>query len=137
MSSYRIFKSFRFEAAHHLTGLPEGHQCSRVHGHSYRITVILESDSLVIPGFVADFGDLGPVKKWIDSTMDHQDLNEVLGPWWVAAGLEEDTAPTSEHLAELVYNVVRYALSLPLGVTDALVAVRISETETSCAEYRP
>jgi len=136
--SYTIFKSFRFEAAHHLTGLPEGHQCGRIHGHSYRVTVILESDGLVIPGFVADFGDLKPVKKWIDDTMDHQDLNKVLGPWWIKAGLDEDTAPTSEHLAELIYNIVRYAhIDVPSSVTLNLAAVRISETETSCAEYRP
>jgi 6-pyruvoyltetrahydropterin/6-carboxytetrahydropterin synthase len=136
--SYTIFKTFRFEAAHHLTGLPDGHQCGRVHGHSYRVTVILESAGLVIPGFVADFGDLKPVKQWVDATLDHQDLNAVLGPWWVRAGLDEDTAPTSEHLAELIYTAVRYLIpDLSPGVTSSLAAVRISETETSCAEFRP
>jgi 6-pyruvoyltetrahydropterin/6-carboxytetrahydropterin synthase len=107
MSRYTIYKSFRFEAAHHLTGLPDGHQCGRQHGHSYRVTVILEADELVIPGFVADFGDLKPVKRWVDTVMDHQDLNEVLPEWWTRAGLDADTAPTSEHLAELVYTVIK------------------------------
>lgn len=137
--SYTIWKSFRFEAAHHLTGLPEGHQCGRQHGHSYRVTVELSGEGLVIPGFVADFGDLKPVKRWLDTVFDHQDLNEVLGPWWKLVGLDEDTAPTSEHLAWLIYTVIKdsYISGLPLGVTSSLTAVKISETETSCAEYRP
>ena len=136
--SYTIWKSFRFEAAHHLTGLPEGHQCGREHGHSYRVTVELSSEGLVIPGFVADFGDLKPVKQWIDSTLDHQDLNKVLGPWWIKAGLDEDTAPTSEHLAEMIYWVIREAhIPVSSAVTMSVTAVKISETETSCAEFRP
>lgn len=136
--SYKIWKSFRFEAAHHLTGLPEGHQCGRQHGHSYRVTVELAGEQLTDPGFVTDFGDLKPVKRWLDTVFDHQDLNEVLGPWWVRVNMDKDTAPTSEHLAELIYWVIKqsHISGLSLGVTTGLRAVRIAETETSCAEYR-
>lgn len=137
--SYTIWKSFRFEGAHHLTGLPEGHQCGRQHGHSYRVTVELAGDILVEPGFVADFGDLKPVKRWLDSVFDHQDLNEVLRPWWITAGFDGGTTPTSEHLAELIYWVIKesHISGLPRAVTSSIIAVKISETETSCAEYRP
>lgn len=137
--TYTIRKTFRFEAAHHLTGLPEGHQCGRPHGHSYRVTVELSEDDLVPPGFVADFGDLKPVKLWLDAVFDHQDLNEVLGPWWERAGLDYATAPTSEHLAELIYTVIKdsHISGVPWPVVNALSAVGVSETETSWAEYRP
>src|SRR5215468_9371730 len=35
MPYYTISKFFEFSAAHHLTGLPDDHPCSRVHGHNY------------------------------------------------------------------------------------------------------
>lgn len=137
--SYTIWKSFRFEGAHHLTGLPEGHQCGRQHGHSYRVTVELSDDGLIGPGFVADFGQLKPVKLWLDTVFDHHDLNEVLGPWWKRVGLDEDTAPTSENLAYLIYWVIKesHISGLSSEVTSSVSAVKISETETSLAEYRP
>jgi len=137
--TYTISKTFRFEAAHHLDGLPEGHQCGRVHGHSYRVTLELSNIELTGPGFVIDFGELKPVKTWIDSVFDHQDLNKVLQSWWKRIGLDEDTAPTSENLAYLIYWVIRdsHVSGLPLGHSPMLSAVRISETESSWAEYRP
>lgn len=90
---FRIGKSFTFESAHHISGLPDGHKCARPHGHSYTVTVMLERQELVEPGFVTDFGELTPFKRYIDECLDHRDLNEVL-----------DIPPTSEllahHLAE-------------------------------------
>lgn len=139
MNPYKISKTFRFEAAHHLTGLPDGHQCARIHGHSYKITVVLESDELVIPGFVADFGDLRPVKEWIDNCLDHRDLNEVLPTWFLRTGQDPGTAPTSEHMAELVYWLIKdsHLAGVKIEVVSTLAAVIVSETETSSAEYRP
>ncbi|MFW2389327.1 MAG: 6-pyruvoyl trahydropterin synthase family protein, partial [Polyangiales bacterium] len=34
-----IWREFRFEAAHLLPNVPEGHKCKRLHGHSYRVRV--------------------------------------------------------------------------------------------------
>ncbi|MGA0420428.1 MAG: 6-pyruvoyl trahydropterin synthase family protein, partial [Phycisphaerales bacterium] len=31
----------RFEAAHRLPRVPEGHKCGRLHGHSFRVTVTI------------------------------------------------------------------------------------------------
>lgn len=39
---HRIAKSWRFEASHQLGHLPQSHQCSRLHGHGYRVEVVLE-----------------------------------------------------------------------------------------------
>lgn len=137
--TYTIRKTFRFEAAHHLTGLPEDHQCAREHGHSYKVTIELASDELAAPGFVADFGDLKPVKDWIDECLDHQDLNEVLPTWFFRAGQDPATAPTSEHMAFLIYWLIKdaYMSGTKIEVISTLVAVVVSETETSWAEYRP
>jgi 6-pyruvoyltetrahydropterin/6-carboxytetrahydropterin synthase len=34
-----LAKTYRFEAAHWLPHVPEGHKCGRPHGHSYEISV--------------------------------------------------------------------------------------------------
>ncbi len=35
-------KEFRFEVAHFLPNVPETHQCRKMHGHSYLVTVRAE-----------------------------------------------------------------------------------------------
>ena len=91
--SHMIRKRFSFEAAHRLAGLPEGHKCGRQHGHSYTVEVMLAATQLSGPGFVADFGDLDPLKEYLAGVFDHQDLNEVL-----------DVEPTSENLARVLFD---------------------------------
>ncbi|MFD9214940.1 6-pyruvoyl tetrahydropterin synthase family protein [Streptomyces sp. NPDC059544] len=55
---HRIAGRFRFEAAHRVPGLPDGHEYARLHGHAYTAEIILTADDLVPPGFVKDFADL-------------------------------------------------------------------------------
>lgn len=121
---YRIGKQFTFEAAHHLPGLPAEHKCARVHGHSYTAEFVLAAERLIPPGFVADFTDLAPVKQYIAKSLDHRDLNEVLG-----------VDPTSEAIAEHLASwfVDHLAGELP----GRLALVRVWETATSYAEYIP
>ncbi|GAB3160941.1 6-carboxytetrahydropterin synthase QueD [Micromonospora sonneratiae] len=121
---YRIGKQFRFEAAHSLPNLPEGHQCARVHGHSYTVEVHLVSDELTQSGFVVDFAELGPFSTHIRDNFDHHDLNTVL-----------DAPPTSEHLAAYFYRWCCDHLRLPDQVR--VERVRISETASTFAEYAP
>ena len=61
--SHTIGKRFSFEAGHRLGGLPEGHKCGRLHGHSYTVEVMLTATALSGPGFVADFAALDPLKE--------------------------------------------------------------------------
>jgi 6-pyruvoyltetrahydropterin/6-carboxytetrahydropterin synthase len=121
---FAIGKSFTFEAAHHLDGLPEGHKCARPHGHSYRAEVILESETLTGPGFVADFATLMPVKAFLDSQWDHRCLNEVLAT----------CQPTCENLARYLFEWCR--ANLDGQAARLVVAVRVSETSATWAEYR-
>lgn len=117
--SYKIWKEFKFAASHVLHGLPEGHQCGRMHGHNYLIEVELESDELDQTGFVVDFGELKPIRTWIDNTLDHRHLNDIF-PF----------NPTAENMAEFMYNHFKTIFS-------QIVAIRVRETDTSWAEYRP
>lgn len=87
-----IERTFRFEAAHRLPNLPEDHKCFRLHGHSFRATVVV--DGRVDPhlGWIVDFASLDEAWKPLHDLLDHRYLNEV-------PGLEN---PTSEHLARFI-----------------------------------
>lgn len=85
---FTITKEFGFEAAHQLKGLPDGHQCSRLHGHSYRVIVELRSEQLNQHGFVVDYGDLQPLGDYLKLNYDHRFLNDIFAQ------------PTAEIIAE-------------------------------------
>ena len=116
---FRIWKSSRFSASHQLNGLPEDHQCSRLHGHNYTIEVELTAPGLDEVGFVKDFGALADLKDYIDREWDHRHLNDLL-PY----------NPTAENMARHLYNWCK--LKWP-----ETSAIRVQETATSWAEYRP
>src|ERR1700743_2571868 len=53
--------------------------CGRLHGHTYQVEVTLQSSALDDTGFVRDFHELAALKQFIDGTLDHKHLNDVLG----------------------------------------------------------
>jgi 6-pyruvoyltetrahydropterin/6-carboxytetrahydropterin synthase len=121
---HTIGKRFSFSASHRLPGLPAGHKCGRPHGHNYTVELVLGCDELIEPGFVTDFTDLAPFKAYLDDTFDHRDLNEVL-----------DRPPTSERLAE---HFAWWAMEhLEPVLHGRVLRVRVSETDSTWAEYTP
>lgn len=96
----------RFEATHHLDGLSAGHQCGRRHGHSYLVTA---SDDDGRPAVVPK-----KLRRHIEDVLDGTVLNKTV-PF----------NPTSELLS--AYLLEQHA--------DGPAAIRVSETETSWAEY--
>lgn len=125
--TYRIAKRFEFAASHVLDGLPDGHQCGRLHGHNYAVEVELEGDELDGTGFVLDYGELAPFKRMLDDELDHRHLNDVV-----------PMQPSAELLAAWLYTRACALLLEPLEDRDASVAaVRVYETPKTCAEYRP
>lgn len=116
--NYQITKQFHFSASHVLMGLVEGHKCGRLHGHNFIVEVVLESPMLDRRGFVVDYGELAELKTYIDTRLDHRHLNEVL-----------DCNPTAENLARHLYDFCKERWV-------QTVAVRVSETPKTWAEYR-
>lgn len=114
---YAITKEFTFEAAHHLVGLPDTHKCSKPHGHSYVVKVELQVPILNEVGFVVDYGDLKPLKDYIDQTLDHRDLNEVFA-------FQTSAENIARHLFEWCHD--RWPQT---------VAVHVSETAKTWASY--
>lgn len=117
--TYTIRKRFTFSASHQLTGLPAGHQCARLHGHNYVVVLELSSHTLDATGFVRDFGELEPFKRFLADTLDHRHLNDVL-----------EVQPTAENLARYLYDIAA-------TWWDNVTAVSVAETDTTIAEYTP
>lgn len=115
---YKISKEFPFSAAHSLFGLADDHPCSRMHGHNYVVTVHLRSKELNKQGFVRDYNELRLVKEYIDSTLDHRNLNDILTP----------LNSSAENLAKMLYDVFKPLL-------PELYAIEVSETPKTSAIY--
>jgi 6-pyruvoyltetrahydropterin/6-carboxytetrahydropterin synthase len=123
-----ITKTFHFSASHRLSKLPEGHKCTRLHGHNYTVTIELAGD-LDDAGMVIDYGELAPFRQWIDDNLGHRHLGvwDVYGP--DGAVLDKavlDYEPTAELLAQQLLDV---AESMFRGVT----AITVSETAGTSA----
>ena len=74
-----IFKVFRIEAAHRLPNVPEGHKCSRLHGHSFAIELHVGGMPDAHSGWIMDFGDVKKVFQPIYDQLDHHYLNDIRG----------------------------------------------------------
>jgi len=116
---YKISKQFPFSASHVLDLLPEDHPCARMHGHNYVITIHLKAENLDKHGFVKDYNALKTVEKYIEETLDHRHLNDVI-----------PEHPTSENIAKFIYN--RFKPEIP-----ELYAVEVSETPKTSCLYEP
>lgn len=110
-----IAKTFTFDAAHHLPNLPDGHKCKRMHGHTYRVTLILRGPVNQETGFVVDYDEIASTWALLHETLDHHLLNEV-------PGLE---VPSTENLVAWIIN----RLYLP-----GLIRVRVEESSTTWCE---
>ena len=117
---HTLVRTYQIEAAHRLPRLPDGHKCHRLHGHSFRIEVVIEGETDPELGWVMDYGEMDERFQPVFDRLDHRYLNEV-------PGLEN---PTSENLARWIHDEL--APSLPL-----LREIRISETCQEHCTYRP
>jgi len=114
-----LVHEFKFEAAHRLPRVPEGHKCARLHGHSFKVELAFVGPVNPDTGWFIDFSDLEDAWKPIHNVLDHNYLNEV-------PGLEN---PTSEVLAGWIWQRMKKVL-------PALDQVTLFETCDARCEYR-
>ena len=115
----RLVRGFSFEAAHRLPNAPEGHKCTRLHGHSYRVELVCEGEADPATGWLVDFGEIKRAFAPLHEQLDHRYLNEI-------DGLEN---PTAENLARWIWVRLKPHLA-------TLAQVNIVETCTARCEYR-
>lgn len=114
----QIYKDFRFEAAHRLPNVPEGHKCARLHGHSFQVRITVEGDPGAHSGWIMDYADIKQAVDPIIDQLDHYYLNDI-------AGLEN---PTSENLAIWLWQKIKPGL-------PELALIEVKETCTSGCFY--
>ena len=114
-----VFKDFTFEAAHWLPNVGRTHQCARMHGHSYTVTISVTGEVGDYTGWVVDYADISEAFAPILRQLDHHTLNDYA----------ELSNPTAENLARWIWR--RLSPSLP-----GLSQVSIRETPTAGCSYR-
>jgi len=112
-----------FAAAHALRNYRG--KCERLHGHNYRVRLVVESSGLDSAGLLMDFVELKRLLHGVIEKLDHQLLNEVT-PF-------DSVNPTAENMAKFFHDEISAVLPPPVRLS----AVKIWETETSAATYRP
>lgn len=114
----RLVHEFRFEAAHLLPNVPEGHKCRRLHGHSFKIEVGIQGPVDPKTGWFIDYGEIYAVWQPLHDRLDHNYLNDL-------PGLEN---PTSENLAKWIWDQMKPKL-------PALTQITVFETCDARCEY--
>jgi 6-pyruvoyltetrahydropterin/6-carboxytetrahydropterin synthase len=97
--------------------------CAKIHGHNWKIKVIVESESLQESGIALDFGNLGQLLLQIVEPFDHQLINTI-PPF-------DKVNPTAENIVKYIYD--RMKAILPNHVS--LKKVSIWETENYSVSY--
>jgi len=116
-----LIKSFQFEAAHLLPHLPLRHKCRRLHGHSFKVEVMVGGECDARLGWVMDYADISKAFKPLWDKLDHRYLNEI-------RGLEN---PTSENLCLWIWRRLKPRLS-------KLKAISLAETcQSRCIYHGP
>ena len=114
----RLTKEFRFEAAHTLPSLPEGHKCRQMHGHSFKVEIHIEGEIDPSIGWIYDHKEISKAMKPLIDQMDHSYLNDI-------EGLE---SPTIEIMAAWFWK--KLAPDLP-----GLAEIKIYETPTASCSF--
>ncbi len=151
---YRVSKSFRVESGHMLSKHPG--RCRFPHGHSRRIDVVVAADALDSNDMVCDFKALKLAIEQVCDKLDHAlainsddpllaNLTGVRERLVVLPGID----PTTEVLARRIYDELTaligagFSAHTPDGVRYTLPGalrverVRVTETETTWAEFEP
>jgi 6-pyruvoyltetrahydropterin/6-carboxytetrahydropterin synthase len=112
-------KTFQFEAAHKLPNVPPDHKCARLHGHSFRVEIVVAGECDPRLGWLMDYADISDAFRPLLDRLDHYYLNEI-------PGLEN---ATSENLAKWIWD--RLKPKVPL-----LTEIVVAETCLSRCIYR-
>jgi 6-pyruvoyltetrahydropterin/6-carboxytetrahydropterin synthase len=94
---FNLWKDFSFEAAHQLTKVPPGHQCGRIHGHSYKVRVHCVGVLDPTKDWVIDYADIAKAVRPLVDSLDHTFLNDHLDlettaenlSWWFVQQLKD------------------------------------------------
>jgi 6-pyruvoyltetrahydropterin/6-carboxytetrahydropterin synthase len=119
---YELMIETGFSSAHQLRGYKG--KCEALHGHNWRVQVIVSSDRLNDIGLVIDFHELKLITNEAISPLDHSFLNDVF-PF-------TEINPSSENIAKWIYDTIRKKM---LEKNCSVSSVTVWENDTSSATY--
>ncbi len=111
---YKVFIKTHFSSAHYLRDYPGN--CEYLHGHNWDVKITVRAKKLDKIDVAIDFRDLKGIASKIMNELDHKNLNEL--PQFSKVN------PSSERLAEYIYNRVKEELADFDGVFADSVEVR-------------
>ncbi|MBR2508762.1 MAG: 6-carboxytetrahydropterin synthase [Lentisphaeria bacterium] len=114
--------SREFSAAHQLRGY--NGDCSKLHGHNYRIGAVLRAKELDEIGIAVDFKKLKAALDEIILEFDHTNLSE--------NELFAKINPTSEVIAMVIYKKLKAKIN---DGNVSLYGIKVYESSTSSAMY--
>jgi len=118
---WELTKSFRFEAAHAISGTTLGDAGDEVHGHSFRAEVAIRGTPDPKTGMVVDLGLLEQSLGEIRGALDHKLLNRIDGLG----------TPTLENLSRFIWERIK-----PAGRVTRVTVYRDSCSE-ACSYFGP
>ncbi|MGI6595254.1 MAG: 6-carboxytetrahydropterin synthase QueD [Candidatus Ratteibacteria bacterium] len=119
---YEVQVQGSFSSAHHLKNYKG--KCERVHGHNWKVEIVVWGAELDSEGLLIDFTILKEYLKKVISVLDHRDLNTLL--------FFREANPTSENICLYIYKKMQSALKkYPVKVK----CVTVWENEQKSATY--
>jgi 6-pyruvoyltetrahydropterin/6-carboxytetrahydropterin synthase len=121
---FEVSVEYTFAAGHALRGYKG--KCENVHGHNYKVQVTVGGEQLDSAGLLLDFVELRKALKGLVERLDHRFLND-LEPF-------DKLNPSAENIAKY------FCDELGPQIRDRaleILAVKVWETETTSATYRP
>jgi 6-pyruvoyltetrahydropterin/6-carboxytetrahydropterin synthase len=118
---WELTKSFRFEAAHALSGTTLNEASEEIHGHSFRTEVTVRGTPDPETGMVLDLGLLEQRMTEVQKALDHKLLNRI----------EALGQPTLENLSRFIFDRVQHAGRV------TRVSVHRDSCNESCTYFGP
>jgi len=119
---YEIRIVTTFAAAHSLRNYPGN--CKNIHGHNWKIEVVMQSEHLDDLGMSIDFRMLKQETEGLLNTLDHTFLNDH-SPF-------NTINPTAENMARWLYETLSKRINGPRAKVSRL---SVWENENSSASY--
>jgi len=111
-----------FASAHTLRDYPG--DCSRMHGHIWKLEVEVTASTLNEHGMGMDFKTIKIATRELAKTLDHRYLNDI-PPF-------DTINPTAENIAQYFYQNLSNTLNID---TAKISAVTLWETDRACVRY--
>jgi 6-pyruvoyltetrahydropterin/6-carboxytetrahydropterin synthase len=119
---YELKVVSHFSGAHQLR--ESGSKCEQLHGHNWKIEVIVQGQELNGNGLLIDFKWIKKALEEVLDRLDHRFLNE-LAPF-------RDDNPSSENIAKTIFTSLADTLN---GNGVRVSKVTAWESDSACAAY--